>query len=445
MTHHSVRVGAVAVGVLVGGALAAVFAWALQTQSYNVWGAVILIPVIAALNLLMVWRVTRRAEERWLAPLLALAFGAKLLGALARYAVAYVAYKGVADAERYNLYAAAHYETWRQGVIQLDLAGANGTHYMELITTAIYTIIGPTPLAGFVVFASLAFWGQYLTYRAFRIALPGGNARRYAVLVLLLPSMLYWPSSIGKESWLMLFVGVTALGAAKFFARRPGALLLLAVGAAGSAIIRPHMALLMFVGLAVAQFFRPTGARSTDILSKLAGLAVVAAVAVVLTTQSAAMLGIEDLNVQTITQSVEFRQQQTEEGGSAFTPVPITSVTGVPIAILTVVFRPLPWEAHSPQMLMQSLEGLVLLALTAKAWPRLRRLPQLMRRNPYVVFAMTYSLAFIFAFAGFGNFGILARQRVLMLPLFLILLALPAGREALSPPQTTRELAHARH
>ena len=37
--------------------------------------------------------------------------------------------------------------------------------------------------------------------------------------------------------------------------------------------------------------------------------------------------------------------------------------------------------------------------------------------------------AFICAFAGFGNFGILARQRVLMLPFFLILLALPREQE----------------
>ena len=78
---------------------------------------------------------------------------------------------------------------------------------MELITTGVYTVIGPITLAGFLVFSSFAFWGAYLLYRAFRIAVPNGDARRYALLVFLLPSMLYWPSSIGKEAWLMLFVG----------------------------------------------------------------------------------------------------------------------------------------------------------------------------------------------------------------------------------------------
>ena len=65
------------------------------------------------------------------------------------------------------------------------------------------------------------------------------------------------------------------------------------------------------------------------------------------------------------------------------------------------------------------------MVLTLAAWPRLKALPTLLRRNPWLVFAVVYMLAFIIAFAGFSNFGILARQRVLMIPFFLVLLALP--------------------
>ena len=45
-----------------------------------------------------------------------------------------------------------------------------------------------------------------------------------------------------------------------------------------------------------------------------------------------------------------------------------------------------------------------------------------------MTFAVVYIGCFIWAFSGFGNFGILARQRVLMLPFFLVLLALPDRR-----------------
>jgi hypothetical protein len=42
-----------------------------------------------------------------------------------------------------------------------------------------------------------------------------------------------------------------------------------------------------------------------------------------------------------------------------------------------------------------------------------------------VVFAVIYTLVFVYAFSTIGNFGILVRQRVQVYPLFFVLLALP--------------------
>ena len=444
MTRSRARLGALAASVLLAFSLALVFAWALQTQSYNVWGAFIVVPVFLALNAALIARISRGADEPWLLTLLGVAFAAKVAGALGRYVVAYVVYGGFADAERYNLYAAEQHHLWREGMVVWVWGGKQGTQYMELITTAIYTVIGPSPLAGFVVFATLAFWGQYLLFRAFRIALPDGNGRRYGLLLMLLPSMLYWPSSIGKESWLMLFLGVTALGAARHFTSGHGALSILAVGAVGTAIVRPHIAVLLFAALLVAQLFSRGGDQSTDILKKVAGLAVLGAAAWVLASQSASFLGIDDFNWQSISESVDAAAGQTDQGGSAFTPVPIVSVWGIPIAAITVIFRPFPWEANNAQMLFQSLEGVFLIASTVLAWPRLRRLPTLLRRSPYLLFCLLYSSAFIWAFSGFGNFGILARQRVLLIPFFLVLLCLPSREQTMATNQPGREFDDAR-
>ena len=65
---------------------------------------------------------------------------------------------------------------------------------------------------------------------------------------------------------------------------------------------------------------------------------------------------------------------QTAQGGSAFTPVPLTSPLGIPAAIITLLFRPFPWEAGNVQMLVQSAEGLVLLLLTVASPPETRPL-----------------------------------------------------------------------
>jgi hypothetical protein len=429
MTHFSLRLWGLGLGALTGVSASLAFAWAVEHQAYNVWGAMIAVPLVVAGNAVLIWRVCAREKDQFVVRVIAVGFAAKLAGALVRYGVAYGVYEGAADAERYNVYAATHYFMWRQGTFTWEWGGKQGTQYMELLTTAVYTVIGPSPLTGFAVFSSFAFWGAYLLYRAFAIAVPTGDARRYAVLLFLLPSMLYWPSSIGKEAWLMLFFGVTALGTAKFFARQRGGLVLVALGVVATAVIRPHIAIMMFAAIAMAQLFRPTRARSLDVISKFAGITVMGLALGVLATQSASLLGIDDLSWQGISETVNWRSGLTEQGGSAFTPVPIWSLFGIPMAFLTVVFRPFPWEAGNVQLILQSLEGLLLLVLTVRAWPRLRHLPRLMRTNSYLVYAVVYVSAFIVAFSGFGNFGILARQRVLMIPLFIVLLALPSVDE----------------
>lgn len=425
MTPTTLRLGAIGVAVLSGAVLAGTFAWVLASESYNLWGALVTVPVVVAVNVVLIWRVSRRPDEPWLAGLLGFALVAKFAGAMARYYVAYVVYGGAADAERYNLYAAGFYDEWRRGNITWEWGGKQGTQYMELITTAVYTVVGPSPIAGFIVFASMAFWGQYLLFRAFRVAVPDGDGRRYALLVMLLPSMLFWPSSIGKESWLLLFVGVTALGAARLFTRQSWSFVLLGVGAAGITLLRPHLAVLLFAALAVAQLFRPKGRQATGVLSKVGGLVVLATAALILTSQSAAFLGIDDFSWQAVSDSVDEASEQASEGRSAFESTPIESPLDVPEAVMTVLFRPFPWEAANAQMVVQSLEGVFLLVLLVRAWPRWRHLPTIMRVSPYVTFAVLYAATFIWAFSGFGNFGILARQRVLMLPFFLVLLALP--------------------
>ena len=54
----------------------------------------------------------------------------------------------------------------------------------------------------------MAFAGCWLFYRAFQIAVPDGDHYRYAKLIFLWPSLLYWPSSIGKDSWMLLTIAI---------------------------------------------------------------------------------------------------------------------------------------------------------------------------------------------------------------------------------------------
>lgn len=431
MNWANPRIAAGAVAATGGGiAVALVFGWAAGRQSYNVWGTVLILPLLLAANALLGSLIVSRPGNEWLGRILGWAITLKFAATLARYFIAYVVYDGTADAEGYNVFAATHYLQMRAGEFEMP-EGKEGTAVMQALTTAIYTVIGPSPMAAFFVFASFALWGQFLLFLAFRTAFPTGDHKRYAILVMLMPSLLFWPASIGKESWLMLGLGVTAFGAARALTlHRWDGLLLAALGLTLMAIVRPHIAVLLAAALLVAQLVRPTHRTFTSVAGKLASIVVAVAAAWILVNASASFLGIDDLSWQGVSEQVLWRSENTGQGGSEFTPISLASPLGIPAAFITLLFRPFPWEASNPQLLLQSLEALVILVLTIKAWPQIRRIPTLLRGNPYLTFTPVYVIGFILAFAEFANWGILARQRVLMLPLFFVLLALPVGRTA---------------
>lgn len=436
--------GVVAVGVVTVGVYAWAMAWAFETQSYNVWGGLLICPLILAVNVALVLGISGRRGDGILTRIMLLGLALKVLGVAARYVVAFVIYGGVADAVGYNNYASYQYVLWRQGLFVWDVpqGSPTGTFFMNLVTTAVYTVVGPSPIAGFFVFGSFAYWGVYLFYRAFEIGVPGGDRKRYALLVFLLPSLLYWPSSIGKEAFLMLCIGAVALGGAKFFARERGAALPLVLGLAGTLMVRPHFAALLVAGLFAGQLFRPRGKQAIDILYRIGGIAVMVAAGALVIGQSATFLGIDDpANLDAVNSRIDTAGMNTEQGGSKFTPVPLTSPLGLPASLVTVLFRPFPWEAHNLQVLVSAVEGAFLIVLLVASWRRFRELPRILRQSPYVTFVIVYALLFVWAFSSFGNFGILARQRVLVMPLFLVLAALPpdrvvAPRRAL--PETSR-------
>ena len=108
---------------------------------------------------------------------------------------------------------------------------------------------------------------------------------------------------------------------------------------------------------------------------------------------------------------------------------------------MQVLIRPFPWEAHNAQALVTSVEGLS----CSSHWPgaaaaSLRRLPRRLKAS-YVLFCVLYSVAFVYAFSTFGNFGILARERVQVLP-FVLALRLPPAPAWTGRPGPTPDRPH---
>ena len=189
----------------------------------------------------------------------------------------------------------------RNGDFSFHVAHFIGDGATSLITGIVYSVIGSNFLGGFFVFAFLGFVSLVLFYRAFRVALPEGNNRRYAKLVFFLPSLLFWTSAIGKDALISLGLGMGALGAARILARARGGFLLLGLGLGLTALIRPHLGLMLFAALAVAYLVSKSKIPSPlNPVVKVLGALVLVVGGLVLAKLTAHFFGVQSLSVSSI-------------------------------------------------------------------------------------------------------------------------------------------------
>jgi hypothetical protein len=406
------------------------FAFAIGHWSYDVWGAFWVGPVLFALTVPVANHVARVEEDHRAGQIVLLAFAAKVIaGAVARYVTVNGIY-GNGDSTLYQDAGRLLAPAFRRGVYE-DLGKISGTRFVEVLTGQVFAGIGPTNLGGFLVFSWLAFLGLVLMVRAFRIAVPEGDHPRYRLLVLFFPSLLFWPSAIGKDAWMVFCLGAAAYGLARALTGRFVGLVPLGLGLWGAAVVRPHLALLLIIAATPAVVLRAIGPRGegTSVFHRarviLIGAALVVGV-VVLTSRAEEFFGLKSLNPDTAQTFLTDVTRRTGKGGSQFDAPKPDSPVGYLEAFGTVLYRPFPGEGGGGGLaLVAAAEGVLFLAVTAASLGRFSRLPRLGVRRPYVIFGLAYTFGFAYAFSSIDNFGILVRQRSQLLPFAFIALCLP--------------------
>ena len=285
-------------------------------------------------------------------------------------------------------------------------------------------------MSGFIVYGWLSFLGVLFFWRAYRIAVSDRNDLKYLTWVVLVPTLVYWPSSIGKDAWMVFTMGIASYGAACLFAHRlERGIPAIVIGFAGMCMVRPHIALVACGGLILAVLVR----RNRGVGGRILSIGFVILASFVVVQVSSSFFGIQTFNRSSIQQQITETSAQTGDGGSQFAPVQVNSPVDFPLAAVTVIYRPLPFEAGSGQEMMTAIEGVVLAILTIRAarrsWQALRR----SRDYPYFMYCLGALLVFIIAFSGFSNFGLLARQRAVIQPLIFVFLTLPSDMDAYFP------------
>jgi hypothetical protein len=404
-------------------ALATGIAFLIVASDYDWQGLVIVAAAIGILALFLLPRFARRQDSLISAKILGAALLFKLGFAMLRNWTAFVLYGGSADASYYDTQGTLISQNiWRFQFSEVASHIKWGTSFIEFFTGAIYAITGPSIYAGYLVYAFLAFLGGYYFYRAFRLALPDGNTWLYIALIFFFPSILFWPNGIGKDALIFLFIGLFAYGGARLTQGRLLGLLPIALGLVGTLYIRPHIAAILALSFVLAFFMPGVGKRPVRIATFIIVLIAVGGLAWLVLPQIASYIGLENLSPQGLLERFQFQAEQTAQGGSAFQTIDITNPLTYPWAFITLLFRPFPWEAHNALALIQSLEGIMLIALVVWRIKSLGKAIGSSISNPYTRFIVIYAIAFTLAFAIVANFGIIARERMMFLPFFFMLI-----------------------
>ena len=135
------------------------FGIGVASDSWNVLGALLVVPVLALLTVPLARRFAVWDKEPELALLIAVAFVAKMTGALVRYFVAYYVYQGSADATGYDIVGRQLAPLYRSGDFSAHVALIPGTGFIKVLTGLVYAVAGTSRLGGFMVFSWIGFLG----------------------------------------------------------------------------------------------------------------------------------------------------------------------------------------------------------------------------------------------------------------------------------------------
>ena len=180
--------------------------WITAPGQWPVGVTLVVIPILLLVTApIFVWAA--RTETRFdLAGLLA-------TGLLLRFAASFYRFHGATDARVYHNVGSNLAASFRHLDFAVDVKGKfPGTGGMNVVAGVAEVVTNANEFATFLLFAWLSFIGCFLLYRAFVTALPDADHRRYALLIFLWPTMLYWPSSLGKDCWMVFALGIGALG-----------------------------------------------------------------------------------------------------------------------------------------------------------------------------------------------------------------------------------------
>ncbi len=400
--------------------------------------ALVVAALLFAVGRLVITRVAYSEGNPWLLKVLMISLILHLLAAPGQVYVVNHFYHGIADWNRYvhqGALLSSDFRHFNFTTSNADVRQIVNDGSVSIAAGIVMAIVGANEMAAFFVFSFLSFLGAICFYKAFTLTFARADHRRYALMLFLMPSLIFWTADTSKESLMMLALGLISFGAAKFLARKRGGFILVAPGVFIGAYVRPNELLLVLAGFVVAMMIPTGGARKTGFgLKRLISLVFLGALLYL-----AVVVTIKYLHHGLNTNSLQTTNAQNGVTGSSGGVPYSSNFAYFPRDIYEVLFNPLPFNSHGFGERVAALENTLILVLIVMSWRNLRILPRAAFARPYAMMCLVYTATFVYAFAALGNLGLIERERTMMIPFLFVLLSIPRGPKR-APPRYEWEI-----
>ncbi len=290
-----------------------------------------------------------------------------------------------------------------------------GSKFVESFTSLFAFYLEFDKLNCFFVFNLLGFIGLLLLAQVVTsFWLAGRGWRKYIpYLILLLPSLSFWSSAIGKDAPAFLAVCLASYSSLDVKRRK----LLFALAILIMFAVRPHVAVFMLFAAGISFISAERIGYATRILL----IIFVVATSVMTFSFVANYVGLdEDISIYGVSNYIETRQSYNMEGGGAVD----VSLLPLPLKMLTYLFRPLFFDANSFFGVVASIENLFFLLIVLTIF--LKGFMYLLCDNSFIVrYNMFFSGISLLVFSLVtSNSGIAVRQKTMILPSIIVLLSI---------------------
>ena len=388
-----------------------------ENLSISFFAAASTVALIMGLNYVLILHCTRRHPS--LRRLMAVGILAKMAAAGLYITMVVRLYNYSADMPHYFYAAQGMATTYAQTGTLTVPNPLWGVNFPSFLAQCIFVVTGVSLPVAMVIFASMSFWGAYFLYRAFCIGFP--DATRFdmvATMAFLLPSCVFWTASISKDAVVMLGAGIATYGFARVH-HRVGlqGYALLAAGLGVIMTVRPHMAGILAIAFIFPHVFGANRTGLSGLALKVVGIPALVALTWVFVSRAETYVEIRDFSGSQAA-VMQVAKNNSGLGGSTYGGSLGSRMALAPFLLI----RPFPFEVHNFQAALASLEGMALLVMFVRRRKVLYRTLGRIRSNPFAMFLVLYTIEFTVIFAAATtNFGLLNRQRVMLLPFTLML------------------------